>query len=50
MDAFAVSHFHRLQKALRQGRVRMNGMKVMTDASVEKVDTTGGKCKVYIKP
>ena len=28
---------------------RKNGMKVMTDASVEKVDTTGGKCKVYIK-
>ena len=28
---------------------RKNGMKVMTDASVEKVDTTGDKCKVYIK-
>lgn len=28
---------------------RKNGMKVMTDTSVEKVDTTGDKCKVYIK-
>ena len=26
MDAFPVCHLHRLQKALRQGRVRMNGM------------------------
>ena len=26
MDAFTVCHLHRLQKALRQGRVRMNGM------------------------
>ncbi|MEG1909609.1 MAG: dihydrolipoyl dehydrogenase [Bacteroidales bacterium] len=28
---------------------KKNGMKVMVDASVERVDTTGSKCKVYVK-
>ena len=28
---------------------RKNGMKVLVDSSVERVDTTGDKCKVYIK-